>query len=189
MNGLNVMRRGAVVLTGALLMLGAVWSISAAGAQEFDPEARLRELGIQLHEPSPPIANYVRAVRTGNLVFLAGHGPCAPGRDCVTGKVPTERSVEEAYEAARLTAIELLSSLKGEIGDLRRVKRVVRVFGMVNSAPDFGEQPAVINGCSDLLVAVFGEVRGKHARAAVGMAALPRTMSVEIEMLVELEPE
>ncbi len=159
------------------------------GVQQYDPEARLRELGFELHTPGAPVANYVKAVRTGNLVFLAGHGPCAADGTCITGKVPTDLSVEEGYAAARTTALSLLSSLKAEIGDLRKVKRIVRVFGMVNSAPDFGQQPQVINGCSDLLVAVFGEARGKHARAAVGMAALPIGIAVEIEMVVEVEPE
>jgi len=160
---------------------------AAAVAQEMDPETRLAELGIELYEPPPPVANYVRAVTTGNLVFLAGHGPTKlDGSGYVTGKIPTDLSIEEGYDAARLTAIALLSTLKAEIGDLSRVKRVVRVFGMVNAVPEFGQQPVVINGASDLLVEVFGD-RGKHARAAVGMGSLPRGISVEIEMVVEIE--
>ena len=155
--------------------------------QALDPEARLAELGIELYEPPPPVANYVNAVHTGNLVFLAGHGPTKlDGSGYLTGQVGTDLTIEEGYAAARLVGIALLSSLKAEIGDLSRVKRVVRVFGMVNSPPGFGQQPEVINGASDLLVEVFGE-RGKHARAAVGMVSLPRNIAVEIEMVVEIE--
>jgi len=159
----------------------------AAGAQAFDPEARLAELGIELYEPPPPVANYVKAVQTGNLVFLAGHGPTQlDGSGYVTGQVGVDLTIEEGYAAARLVGIALLSSLKAEIGDLSRVKRIVRVFGMVNAPAGFTQQPEVINGASDLLVEVFGE-RGKHARAAVGMGSLPRNISVEIEMVVEIE--
>jgi enamine deaminase RidA (YjgF/YER057c/UK114 family) len=131
---------------------------------------------------SAPIANYVKAVRTGNLVFLAGHGECA---NAVTGKAGGGVSVDSAYASARRVGLCLLTSLKAEIGDLRKVKRVVRVLGMVNSTADFTDQPRIINGCSDLLVAVFGE-RGRHARAAVGMASLPQGITVEIEMVVEV---
>ncbi len=152
----------------------------------IDIEERIRELGIQLYTPDPPIANYVRAVQSGNLVFLAGHGPRKPEGGYVTGKVGKDIDIEQAKEAARLTVISLLSSLKAEIGDLNRVKRIVKVFGMVNCEESFTEQPQVINGCSDLLVEIFGE-SGKHARAAVGMISLPKNISVEIEMVVELK--
>lgn len=157
-----------------------------AGARPEGPESRLAALGIELPRPPAPVANYVRAVRTGNLVFLAGHGPLRPGGGYVTGKLGRELSVEEGYRAARLTAVALLASLKAEIGNLDRVRRIVRVEGMVNSTPDFTEQSEVINGCSDLLVEIFGE-RGKHARAAVGMASLPIGLAVEIQMVVEVE--
>ena len=152
----------------------------------IDVEERIRELGIQLYTPEPPIANYVRAVQSGDLVFLAGHGPRKPEGGYITGKVGKDIDIEQAKEAARLTAISLLSSLKAEIGDLNRVKRIVREFGMVNCDESFTEQPQVINGCSDLLVEIFGE-SGKHARAAVGMISLPINISVEIEMIVELK--
>lgn len=152
----------------------------------FDPESRLRELGIVLPTPSQPVANYVHAVRVGNLLFLAGKGPSKPEGGYITGKVGTELSVEKGYEAARLTAIHQLAVLKAELGDLKKVKRIVKVLGMVNCNPDFANQPEVINGFSDLMVQVFGE-RGKHARSAVGMIALPRNMAVEIEMIVEVE--
>jgi enamine deaminase RidA (YjgF/YER057c/UK114 family) len=151
-----------------------------------DVEQRLKELGVKLHTPDPPLANYVSAVRTGNLVFLAGHGPRKPEGGMVTGKVGHEVSLEQAKEAARLTAINLLSSLKAEIGDLNKVKRIVKVLGMVNADPSFTNHPQVINGCSDLLVSIFGD-RGKHARSAVGMGSLPINIPVEIEMIVEVE--
>ena len=147
--------------------------------------ARLAELGIELGEPSRPVANYVRAVSTGNLVFLAGHIPRDAEGEIIRGKLGVELTVEDGYEAAKRSAIGLLESLRQEIGNLDRVTRVVKVFGMVNSAPDFTEQSAVVNGCSDLLVEVFGE-RAKHARAAVGMASLPLGAAVEIEMIVEV---
>ena len=154
-----------------------------SSAQDF--EAKIQELGIELPAPGVPVANYVKAVRTGNLVFLAGHGPEKPGGGYVTGKVGKDLSVEEGYEAARFTAMALLSSLKKEIGSLNNVERVVKVKGMVNAIEGFTQQPEVINGCSDMLVEIFGE-KGKHARAAVGMASLPRNIAVEIEMIVEV---
>lgn len=181
------------VLALSLLAL-SVPAVAAAGPgadrqeEPPTPEEKLAEMGIELGEPSPPVANYVKAVRTGNLVFLAGHGPAGELDDSVTGKVGRDLTVEQGYEAARRTAISLLTSLKAEIGELSRVVRVVRVFGMVNAVEGFTRQPAVINGCSDLLVELFGDA-GRHARAAVGMASLPMDIAVEIEMVVEVEPE
>jgi enamine deaminase RidA (YjgF/YER057c/UK114 family) len=153
--------------------------------QSPSPEERLQELGLTLPPPARPVANFVTAVRTGNLIFLAGHGPCGEAGEKVKGKVGRERTTEEGYEAARQTALCLLATLKSEINDLNRVHRIVRVFGMVNATDTFDRHPQVINGCSDLLVAIFGE-RGKHARAAVGMASLPFNWAVEIEMVVEV---
>lgn len=152
---------------------------------DHNPERRLKELGLTLPAPARPVANFVTAVRTGNLVFLAGHGPCGEATEKVKGKVGKDRTIEEGYEAARQTALCLLATLKAEIGDLNKVKRIARVFGMVNATDTFDQHPKVINGCSDLLVAIFGD-RGKHARAAVGMASLPFNWSVEIEMVVEV---
>ena len=149
-------------------------------------EARLDELGIELPSPQAPAANYVPAVRTGNLLYLAGVGPAR--RDdgsSPIGKVGAELTLEEGYEAARLVCLNIISRLKAELGDLDRVVRVVKILGMVNATEDFGEHPAVINGCSDLLVEVFGE-RGKHARSAVGMQSLPFGIPVEIEAIVEI---
>jgi len=161
-------------------------SIMMAQTGEYDPEARLKELGITLPTPSAPVANYVNAVRVGNLLFLAGKGPSKPEGGYVTGKVGVDLTVEQGYEAARLTGIAQLAVLKAELGDLKKVKRIVKVLGMVNCAPDFANQPEVINGYSDLMVQVFGD-RGKHARSAVGMIALPRHIAVEVEMIVEVE--
>ena len=169
----------------SLMLLAAATPLSA---QAFDPEARLKELGITLPTPDKPVANYVKAVRSGNLVFLAGHGPCGDfNRPDIQGRVPSQKSIEQGYEIARLTAICLLASLKEEIGDLKKVRRVVKVLGMVLSDEGFELQPRVINGASDLFVKVFGD-RGRHARSAVGMYALPFNISVEIEMIVEVEP-
>jgi enamine deaminase RidA (YjgF/YER057c/UK114 family) len=155
-------------------------------AVAVDPEAKLETMGIVLREPSPPVANYLKAVRSGNLVFLSGHGPYRGDGTLVQGKIGSELTLDEGYEAARLTAIDMLATLKAEIGDLNKVRRIVKVVGMVNSDPSFTEQPQVIDGCSDLLVEVFGE-RGRHARAAVGMTSLPVGIAVEIEMIVEVE--
>ncbi|RKN82480.1 RidA family protein [Ulvibacterium marinum] len=151
----------------------------------YDPEAKLSELGIELSTPSAPVANYVNAVRTGNLIFLAGKGPLKPDGENITGKLGGNLTIEEGYEAARITGINQLSVLKAELGNLNKVKRIVKVLGMVNSTPDFTDQPKVVNGYSDLMVAVFGE-NGKHARAAVGMGALPSDIAIEVEMIVEV---
>lgn len=172
-------RASALVLSLVLLTLGRPLL-----AQGYDPEARLRELGLTLPTPAAPVANYVKTVRTGNLLYLAGHSEC--GDKFTTGKVGRDVTVDSAYASARLTALCLLSTLKAELGDLRKVRRVVRVFGMVNATPEFTEHPRVINGCSDLLVQVFGE-RGRHARSAVGMSSLPANIPVEIEMVVEVD--
>ena len=161
-------------------------SLQWATAQTTDVEKKLKELGIVLPATQKPIANYVKAVRSGNLVFLAGHGPSSPDGKDITGKVGKELTVQQGYDAARSTGLNLLSSLKAEIGDLNKVKRIVKVLGMVNCAEGFTEQPKVINGFSDLMVSIFGE-KGKHARSAVGMYALPNNISVEIEMIVEVE--
>ena len=149
-------------------------------------EAKIKELGLQLPSPATPVANYVPAVRTGNLVFLSGHGPLREDGSLITGKLGSDLTVEEGYEAAKRTAMGLLGSLKGLIGDLDKVRRVVKLLGMVNCEPTFKDHPKVINGASDLLVEVFGD-EAKHARSAVGMNGLPFNMAVEIEMIVELE--
>ena len=153
---------------------------------DYNPEAKLADLNITLGTPSSPVANYVNVVRTGNLLFLAGKGPTQANGELITGKVGGDLTVEQGYEAARVTGINQLTVLKAELGNLNKVKRVVKVLGMVNAVPEFGDHPEVINGFSDLMVEVFGD-RGKHARAAVGMGSLPRNIAVEIEMIVEVE--
>ena len=153
---------------------------------QVDFEKKLKDLGVELTAPPKPVANYVTAVRTGNLIFLAGHGPVKKDGSFITGKVGKDLTLEQGAAAARQTGISLLATLKQEIGDFNKVKRIVKVLGMVNCTETFGDQPKVINGFSDLMVAVFGE-KGKHARSAVGMYALPSNIAVEIEMIVEVE--
>jgi enamine deaminase RidA (YjgF/YER057c/UK114 family) len=154
--------------------------------KEWDAEKQLSEMGITLPEASSPVANYVNAVRVGNLLFLSGKGPTQEDGSRITGKVGAELSLEEGNRAARVVGINQLAVLKDELGDLNKVKRIVKVLGMVNCNPDFTEQPQVINGFSDLMVEVFGE-KGKHARSAVGMGSLPGNIAVEIELIVEIE--
>jgi enamine deaminase RidA (YjgF/YER057c/UK114 family) len=144
-------------------------------------ERKLKQLGISLGPVTPPVANYVNAVRTGNLLYLAGKGPAGN----VAGIVGKDITVEQAYGHARTTGLNLMAVMKDELGSLDRVKRIVKVLGMVNAVPGFTDQPKVINGCSDLFVEVFGE-RGKHARSAVGMGSLPNNIPVEIEVIVEV---
>jgi enamine deaminase RidA (YjgF/YER057c/UK114 family) len=153
---------------------------------KIDYDKKLKELGIELFTPSKPMANYVKAVRVGNLLYLSGHGPGKADGSNITGKVGTELSIEEGYAAAKQAGISILSTLKNELGDLNKIKRVVKVLGMVNCTDTFTDQPKVINGFSDLMVAVFGD-RGKHARSAVGMNSLPSNITVEIEIIVEVE--
>ncbi|MEA1784810.1 RidA family protein [Arenibacter sp. GZD96] len=151
----------------------------------YNPEAKLDSLGITLKAPAVPVANYVNAVRSGNLLFLAGKGPLQDNGEYISGKVGIDLSIEQGYEAARITAVNQLAVLKAELGNLNRVKRIVKVLGMVNAPAEFTDHPKVINGYSDLMVAVFGQ-NGKHARAAVGMGSLPSNIAVEVEMIVEL---
>ena len=153
---------------------------------EYNPEKRLEQLGIKIPEVSPPVANYVRVVRSGNLLFLSGSGPKKADGSHITGKLGKELTLEEGYQAAWRTGVNHIATLKSELGNLNKVKRIVKVLGMVNSTTEFQDQPKVINGFSDLMVEVFGD-RGKHARSAVGMAALPLGIAVEIELIVEVE--
>ncbi len=148
-------------------------------------DKRLKELGIQLPAVTPPVANYVNAVRTGNLLFLAGKGPAEVDGMRPQGKLGKDFNVEQGYKFARSVGLALLAVMQAELGSLDRVKRVVKVLGMVNGTPEFTDQPKVINGCSDLFVEVLGE-RGKHARSAVGMGSLPNGIPVEIECIVEV---
>ena len=148
-------------------------------------EARVKELGIELPMPPTPVGSYVGAVRTGNLIYISGQGPRKPDNSSLTGKVGADVSIEEAQAAARLVGLNALATLRAEIGSLDQVKRIVKVFGMVNATEDFCEHPKVINGFSDLMFEIFGEA-GRHARSAVGMSSLPFQIPVEVEMIVEL---
>jgi enamine deaminase RidA (YjgF/YER057c/UK114 family) len=149
-------------------------------------ESKLKSMGLSLPEAAQPVANYVRFVRVGDLLFISGTGPgdWPDGTPCV-GKLGEDLSVEQGYEAARLVGLSLIATLKQHLGDLDKVQQVVKLLGMVNATPDFTEQPRVVNGCSDLLVAVFGD-KGRHTRSAVGMGSLPMCIPVEIELIVQV---
>jgi enamine deaminase RidA (YjgF/YER057c/UK114 family) len=148
-------------------------------------EARLAELGIELPEPNRPLGTYRTCIRSDNQLWLAGHGPITES-GFMQGVIGDEYSVEDGYDAARLTCLHLLSTMREELGSLDEVEQVVRVFGMVRAVSDFTDHPRVVNGCSDLLVQIFGD-RGYHARAAVGMHTLPMGIPVEIEMMVTVK--
>jgi enamine deaminase RidA (YjgF/YER057c/UK114 family) len=165
----------------ALVAILTTW-VTAVQAQTIDFDRRLQELGIELPAASPPAANYVKAVRVGDLLFLSGHAAVSGFR----GKLGKDMTTEEGYQAARSTAISVIATLKQELGDLDKVKRIVKVMGMVNSTPEYMEQHLVMNGFSDLIGSVFGE-KGKHARSAVGMGALPFNFAVEVDLIVEVE--
>jgi enamine deaminase RidA (YjgF/YER057c/UK114 family) len=149
-------------------------------------EDKIGELGLNLEGAGPPAGNYVPAVRTGNLVYISGQLPVRPDGSRVTGKLGDDTSIEDGYEAARLSGVALLARLRGELGSLDRVRRIVKVTGYVNATQEFTQHAQVINGASDLLAAVFGEA-GKHARAAVGMSSLPAGCPVEVELIAEVE--
>ncbi|MEE2910355.1 MAG: RidA family protein [Candidatus Poribacteria bacterium] len=147
---------------------------------------KIEELGIQLQKPVKPVANYVTTVQTGNLVFTSGHGPIGDDGQLILGQLGTDMDIEGGYQAARAVGIGLLSTLKATLGNLDRIKKIVKLVGFVNSSADFKDQPAVVNGASDLFVEVFGD-KGRHARSAVGMVQLPGGIAVEVEMIVEVE--
>jgi enamine deaminase RidA (YjgF/YER057c/UK114 family) len=178
------MRTPLKVVVGAILALMAMPG-SAPAQNTGGAEARLKELNIALPPDSVPAANFVNAVQTGKLLFLAGNTPGAQWP--LKGKVGKDLTVEQGYQSARQTGIIMLGKVRTALGSLDRVKRIVKVLGMVNSAEGFSDQPKVVNGFSDLMVEVFGETIGKHARSAVGMAGLPGNAPVEVEMIVEVE--
>ena len=148
------------------------------------PEAKLASMGLVLPETPKPMANYVPFKINGNTLYLSGQGPRAADGKMMTGKVGRDVTVEQAYEHAKLVGLGLLSAAKAAAGELSRIE-VLKVLGMVNGVPEFTDQPKVINGCSDLFVAVLGE-RGRHARSAVGMSSLPMNISVEIEAILRI---
>lgn len=160
-------------------------TVSAQKLYDYDVEKRINDLSIELTTPAKPGANYVGAVKTGNLIFFSGKISKDRTGKLIAGKLGKDLSIEEGYEAARNCGIDQLSTLKAELGDLNKVVRIVKVSGFVNSDPEFTDQSKVVNGFSDLMVEVFGE-RGKHARAAVGMASLPLGAACEVEMIVEV---
>jgi enamine deaminase RidA (YjgF/YER057c/UK114 family) len=178
-------RIAAALSNSTLLAFLSIGVLSSPVIANESAEARLAERHIVLSTPAKPIGNYVEYVRVGNLLYLAGHG----GGDKWNGKgkVGRELTVEQGYQAARDVGLNLLATAKAALGNLDRVRRVVRIFGMVNSAPGFGDQPKVINGGSDLMTEVFGETNGRGVRAAVGMAELPNGMPVEMEMILEVK--
>ena len=148
---------------------------------------RIKELGITLPESPSPVANYIPVVKTGNLIYLSGVGPAdKPDGTSYTGKLGKDLSIDQGYDAARLTAVNIISRLNGFLDDLDQVKQIVKVLSMVNATPDFLDPPAVPNGCSDLLVEVFGD-KGRHARSAIGVATLPGGMPIEIELIAEIK--
>jgi enamine deaminase RidA (YjgF/YER057c/UK114 family) len=171
-----------------LFIVCCIWFCGCAdsGSSPNDPELKLKQLGIELKAPPEPTASFVGAVSSGKLVFLSGAGPRKADNTFVQGKVGETVTLEEAQSAAKLAGVALLESLKAEVGDLRKVKRIVKVLGMVNAKPDFTQQSQVINGFSDFIVEVFGD-KGKHARSSVGVGSLPSNIPVEIEMIVEVE--
>ncbi len=179
---------------GALVTVTTSTGVSARGAealavgrpQGISPEQRLRELGIELPPPPQPVGVYVPARRVGNLLFTAGHTPRAADGTPMPGKLGADLTVQEGYAAARIAGLNLLSTVRNTLGSLDEVVQVVKVLGMVNCTPDFGQQPQVLNGFSELIVEVFGEERGLGGRAAVGMASLPANMPVEVEAIFEV---
>ena len=177
-------------MAGALLIAAIAGQAAAQEGEcpKVDAEANVKALGIVYYPPAKTVGNFVPAVIAGKVMYLAGNGPKMPDGKFVIGKLgsgPGQLSVEQGYEASKFAAISMLSAIKAELGDLNRVKRIVKVLGMVNSDPAFTAQPRVINGASDLLVQVFGDC-GKHARSAVGVSSLIFDIAVEIEMIVEL---
>jgi enamine deaminase RidA (YjgF/YER057c/UK114 family) len=164
-----------------ILLLFLPWFVNAQ-----TPEERIAKMGLIIPDAPAPAANYVNVVRTGNLLYLAGKGPSGPDGKQITGKLGQDLTVDQGYEAAKSVAMAHIAVLKNELGDLSKVKRIVKVNGMINSTPDFTDHSKVMNGYSDFMVAVFGE-KGKHARSSVGMCSLPFNIAVEVEIVVEVE--
>ena len=177
--------RAALSMVGGVMLTLIALPVSAPAQTVAGAEARLKELNITLPPDSAPAANFVNAVQTGKLLFLSGNTP--GGQWPLKGKVGKDLTVEQGYQSARQAGLIMLGKIRTALGSLDRVKRIVKVLGMVNSADGFSDQPRVVNGFSDLMVEVFGEAIGKHARSAVGMAGLPGNAAVEVEMIVEVE--
>lgn len=168
-----------------LMIISIILSLPFMAAGQ-DPETKCMQLMLEFPELTDPVANYVHAVRSGNLLFLAGKGPTVTDGTLIIGKLGETLTIEQGYEAARKTGIMQIAVLRKELGDLNKVKRIVKVLGMVNTTDSFTDHSKVMNGFSDLMVEVFGE-KGKHARSSVGMCSLPFNIAVEVEMIVEVE--
>jgi enamine deaminase RidA (YjgF/YER057c/UK114 family) len=162
--------------------------VKKADSKRMDADTRFAELNLELPPAPKPVGVYKPLVVVGNLAYLSGHGPLRPDKSLITGKVGAELTLEQGKLAARQVGLALLATLKAQLGSLSRVRRVVKVLGMVNAVPTFTEHPSVINGASELFAAVWGPDDGVGARSAVGMGSLPTNMAVEIEMIVELTP-
>ena len=175
-------------ICGSFALTPIIGSAAHAASVRCSPEARLQALGITLPPAPTPVASYVPTVRTGDLVFISGQGPVVGGKATVTGKLGAGISEKQGYEIARGAALNALAALRAEIGSLDRVRRVVKLVGWVNSAPGFTRQPWVINGASDVLVEIFGDA-GRHARSAVSANELPLDIPLEIDFIIEVEPE
>ena len=184
LQGCTVFAAGAVA--GSLAPRPIPTAVLANAKNPSGAEARLRELGITLREATAPAAPFKPAVRAGNMIYLSGHGPRQPEGGFVKGKVGKTLSIEEGQAAARLTGLDMLSTIRGALGSLDKVERLVKVTGMVNSTDDFTQHPQVINGFSTLMIDVFGEQAGKGARSAVGMSGLPFGIAVEIEAVFQV---
>ena len=169
------------------LLAGLTLTLTAQAHKDLTPEERLASQGIELLEKTTPRSNYVKTVQVGSTLYVAGHLPLRPDRSIISGKLGDTLTIEEGYKASRRAGINIISTLKHALGDLSRVKKIVKIYGMVNSTNDFMDHPKVINGASDLFVEVFGEKVGKHTRAAVGMSSLPANMAVELEIIVEIK--
>lgn len=183
-------RCGLVALGAAAGASWPLWGRLAADAQAQNAspgnEARLKQLGLVLPEVTPPKNTYVAAVQVGELLYVAGHGPGSVGGKPIVGKLGRDLDLEAGKAAAKQCGLRILAAVRAELGSLDRVVRVVKTLGMVNGTPDFAEQPAVVNGCSDLMVQVFGEEAGKGARSAVGMGSLPGGIPIEVEMVFQV---
>ena len=173
-------------ISHALPKSRASTALDREGRSVQSPEDRLRELNITLPPSPQPVAVYVPAVRVGDMLFTSGHGPRRTDGTFIQGKVGRDLSIQEGYDAARLVGLNTLATIRSKLGSLDRVVRLVKVLGMVNSDPDFGKQPQVINGFSELMVSIFGETSGKAARSAVGMGSLPSNIPVEIEAIFQV---
>ena len=177
---------GGILVPGALGCKASATPKRGAGAPSVGPEERLRQLGIKLPPPPKPVAVYVPAVRSGNMLYTSGHGPRRADGTSIKGKVGGGLTLQEGYAAARVVGLSVLSTVRNALGSLDKVARLVKVLGMVNCTPDFTKHPQVINGFSELMVQVFGEEAGKAARSAVGMGSLPSDITVEIEAIFEI---